>query len=485
VNSGRVQHNLRPADPVSPGPTNSATLSDLNSYPLFTGPLDSLTEQAGFTYGMAAQGVDDVKGVLQLMWLQQTWHTRLAFYLSAHRAVRLGQATDQQYELVVGVAQTAESLSALVQTSWNLWQAVQQSQWGTIMAAAGGDLEEAWAQSETCRWLAVYMEELMVALNNQYQESSAFKRGEIKGRITLEVAMIVLPFTKAANAAQLSKVALLTRLSEVAWIRENPQLLNLILRVLELAKGQQAVPPVIGLPPPRLPPPLVANAEVGGAAERIWGRMTAQMAEGKPRRVALMEAMSEAVANAGDSVVTLRFKEMQDLLLARAPQQFATREEAAQFLADLLTYSDWKASMQGKQLLVVLTDTADEFGVLGGKAGTFRGHHILKRQMLRVLQEQYGVPVGDLDGTPVKIFQWAEHQGPGPNSFHNRLNAWNDGVLSDRQLPFIKNTPGGLYEHAYQVLDEYIRFLDHYAEYRELIPVVRSYAKAHGIPTTL
>jgi hypothetical protein len=306
--------------------------------PLFTGPLDSLTEQAGFTYGMAAQGVDDVKGVLQLMWLQQTWHTRLAFYLSAHRAVRLGQATDQQYELVVGVAQTAESLSAFVQTSWNLWQAVQQSQWGTIMAAAGGDLEEAWAQSETCRWLAVYMVELMVALNNQYQESSAFKRGEIKGRITLEVAMIVLPFTKAANAAQLSKVAMLTRLSEVAWIRENPQLLNLILRVLELAKGQQAVPPVIGLPPPRLPPPLVANAEVGGAAERIWGRMTAKMAEGKPRRVALMEAMSEAVANAGDNVVTLRFKEMQDLLLARAPQQFATREEAAQFLADLLTY---------------------------------------------------------------------------------------------------------------------------------------------------
>ena len=40
------------------------------------------------------------------------------------------------------------------------------------------------------------------------------------------------------------------------------------------------------------------------------------------------------------------------------------------------------------------------------------------------------------------------------------------------------------YAQAYQVVDEYIKFLNEYPEYRDTIPVVRAFAKIHGIPIT-
>jgi hypothetical protein len=73
-------------------------------------------------------------------------------------------------------------------------------------------------------------------------------------------------------------------------------------------------------------------------------------------------------------------------------------------------------------------------------------------------------------------------------SFHKRLNAWNNNVLSDWNLPNIKQytLPDGTqpYAQAYQVVDEYIKYLNQYPEYRDTIPVVRAFAKIHGIPIT-
>ena len=73
-------------------------------------------------------------------------------------------------------------------------------------------------------------------------------------------------------------------------------------------------------------------------------------------------------------------------------------------------------------------------------------------------------------------------------SFHKRLNAWNNNVLSDRNLPNIMDytLPDGTrpYTQAYQVVDEYILFLRAYPEYQDTVGAVRAFAKVHGIPIT-
>src|SRR5258708_176337 len=97
------------------------------------------------------------------------------------------------------------------------------------------------------------------------------------------------------------------------------------------------------------------------------------------------------------------------------------------------------------------------------------------------LYTEYSVLVGDVDNTPVKVWQWGEHQGSGP-SFHNRLNDWNNGILSDSGLEIIHTLAN--YQQPFQVLDEYILFLQAYPEYADLIPVVRAFSKIHSIPIT-
>lgn len=448
--------------------------------PAVSGPFDGFEESAGYFYGIGVQGMDDVKGLFQFAVINAKVTVLEAKYFIAYQHLSLGIANEQDLQFVINLNTKTEQASRAAQAVWDLWSSLERGELASLEAAASGDWPEAWRQSETVRLLAAYMVEAMVAINNEYIESSAFKRGEVKGRITLEAVLIILPVTKAA---QVSKVAVLTKLSEVQWIKENPQLLNIILKVIELAKGAKPVPPNIGLVPPGLPPP-VAGTEIGGAAERIWGAMTAKMSQGKTLRVAIAEALAEAAANAGDGVVMLRFKELSDLLLARAPGSFATEEEAFAFLSDLLTYTDWQASTSGKGILVVLSDSGNGFFVQAGKAGSFQGNHILKKQLLKTLQDSYDVAVPALDDTPVKIMQRSDHTGTGETSFHQRLNDWNENILSDRNLPNIKDTPSGRYAQAYQVLDEYLRFLKSYPEYADMVPVVRAFSKVHYIPIT-
>jgi len=460
-----------------PGVLILNALRSVRLFPEPSGPLDVLDEELGFFYGIGAQSVDDVKGVWQLVVLSAKLPYLRDKCIRAYLDVALGLANEEQTRIVIDVGTRAEQVSAAAKSTWNLWLAVKLSDWNTLEAAASGDWQEAYRQSETRLLLTAYMVEAAVAIHNEFQDLPPFERGKIKGRVTLEAALIILPFSKTA---QLSKVEMLTRLSEVQWIKDNPQLLNILLRVVELVKGNKPVPPVIGLVPPGLPSP-VAGAEIGTAAERVLGKATAKMAEGKTLRAAVVEALTEVAANAGEGPTMIRFKELQDLLLARARQSFATEEQAFAFLSDLLTYADWQTSTRdAKQILVVLED-GEEFLVVAGRAGTFRGNHILKKQFLEVLRDRYNIPVGDVNDTPVKILSWAEHQGPG-ESFHNRLNAWNNRIISDEGLKVIWQNPN--YTEAYQVLDEYILFLRAYHEYADMIPVVRAFAKIHGIPIT-
>ncbi len=38
--------------------------------------------------------------------------------------------------------------------------------------------------------------------------------------------------------------------------------------------------------------------------------------------------------------------------------------------------------------------------------------------------QQLNVSISSIDDSPVKVFTHAEHYGVGPNSLHNRMNAW-------------------------------------------------------------
>ena len=94
----------------------------------------------------------------------------------------------------------------------------------------------------------------------------------------------------------------------------------------------------------------------------------------------------------------------------------------------------------------------------------------------------------------VKIMERAEHRGAAAGeSFHARLDRWkmNEngiGIFSKEGLPLIRTIVDEQqalkYPTGASVLDEYIDFLDFYLEYREMIPVVKAFAKVYDIPIT-
>src|SRR6266498_5622442 len=170
-------------------------------------------------------------------------------------------------------------------------------------------------------------------------------------------------------------------------------------------------------------------------------------------------------------------------MYSRAPQgAFASVEEAAEYLENLLTYGDYQKWRNGKMFTVVIAQTGEGFFIPAGSKGLFEGNHIIKQQLQKVLRDEYGIGSIGTDAfieqqTPVKILTTAEHRLD-ETSFHKRLNAWNNNVLSDWGLPNIRQytLPDGThpYTQAYEVLDEYIKFLKAYPEYADTAPVVRA-----------
>jgi len=327
------------------------------------------------------------------------------------------------------------------------------------------------------------MVEAMVAINNKYAASSPFKKGEIKGRVTFEVAMIILPFTKAG---QLTKVAVLTKLTELEWIQQNEPLLNIIKDVLKMVQAEKPPPVIPGVTPPPVPA-LPAGTDVGLLSERVAGRLFAEIQQGVPPRQAFVNAIESLAADAGSGVITIQFEKFQAEMFARAPQGFfSTVEEADDFMVTLLTYGDYQKWRDGKKFTVVIAQTGEGFFIPAGSKGVFEGNHVIKQQLQKVLRDNYGIGSIGTDTfiekeTPVKILTTAEHRLD-ETSFHKRLNVWNNNVLSDWKLPQISINPD--FDQPYKVLDEYIRFLNEYPEYRDTIPVVRAFAKIHGIPIT-
>ena len=454
-----------------------------------SGPLDSLNEATGFFYGFTSQSIDDIKGGAKIAVLNYRFPGDIAAYLKAYVDITRDSATESEIRLVINVGTQAEQLSAAAKSAWNLWKAVDSNNWTALEAAASGDSDDVRRQSETLRWLAAYMVEAMVAINNKYVAANPFEKGEIKGRVTVEVAMIILPFTKAG---QLTKVTVITKLTEAPWIRENPQLYQIIqdaLKLIQAEKPPPVIPGVTPLPVPALP----AGMDAGLLSERIAGELFAQIQQGVPPRPAFVNAVMKVAADAGAGVITIQFEKFQAEMVARAPQGFfSTVEEAADFMQNLLTYGDYQKWRGGKNFAVVMAQTGEGFFIPAGSKGVFEGNHVIKQQLQKVLRDNYGIGSIGTDQfiekeTPVKILTTAEHRLD-ETSFHKRLNAWNNNVLSDWNLPNIKeySLPDGTkpYTQAYQVLDEYILFLRAYPEYQDTVPVVRAFAKIHGIPIT-
>jgi hypothetical protein len=438
--------------------------------------------------GVGVQAYEDVAGVCEIAVASKEIENKAVNFVFGAAAVTVCGSTDQRREMVWTINKNVEEASQYIKSKWKLWTEVVNN-WVTLENIAKLEWELANPQSETKRWIAAYEWELAVAINNSYVELDPFERGKIKGRISLEVGLIVLPMIKPVQgAAMLSKVSVLTRLTEVGWIRENAQLLEIIDNLRKAASLEKPVPPILGLKPPLLYPPVIA--EEAGTSETLINVITAKISgENKPVHQAIAEAFNEVASNTHDKFLTLRFGDFVNQLLARAPRQFATKTEAEQFLYDLLTYADWNLSSRGKDITVVVSSTGEGFQILGtvGKGG-LEGNHIIKQQLMRVLRDSYGLGLGSNAEIQsqgwVKIFTVSEHR-IGETCFHKRLNDWNKHVFSDWLLDDIRTLHDGKYDQAYKVLDEYIKFLDNFSEYRDMIPVVRAFAKVHNIPITL
>jgi hypothetical protein len=403
-----------------------------------------------------------------------------AKYFKAYTAVQLGVANDSDIQLVVNVGTKAEDITTFASTAWNFWVTVNQAELNTLAALASGDLQAVDQQSETLRWLGAYMVEAMVAINNEYVEASPFKRGEIKGRITLEALLIILPATKVATVGQLSKLEFLNDLKNAQWVQGNQQLINILTKVIELVQATKPPPVIANVTPPLLPAVRVGT-DIGVASERVAGKTFVEVQQALSARQALVDALATVAANAGDGPVTIRFKALSDLLLSGAPQQFASEEDAFAFLSKQLTYNNWKTSTQSAKQIFVVLDDGEQFIVPAGKAGVYEGNHILVQELQKTLRDSYGVVVGDIDDTPVKIMLDTEHQYA-ETSFHVRLDNWNGGILARGNLQYIAANPE--YPTAASVLNEYLRFLKANPDYSDMIPVVRAFAKVHVIPIT-
>jgi hypothetical protein len=445
---------------------------------------DPAIEQIGFYKGLGVQAWDDVTGTFKFAMLAWDWNpTNPYFYprsakaMYAFTSVKLGTATDQQREFVASIGTKAENVSGFIKGSWDLWLAAEQSQWGTLAAAASLDWDEANRQSETMRWMNAYTVELMVAMHNEYVEASPMKRGEIKGRITLEVAAIVLPFTKPAQAAQLSKVAMLEKLKVTETVQGNQKLLDIVTRLIELAKGNKPVPPIQGLQASELPP-LLAGAEVDGAGLRISGETAIGIGTAtgtRARRAKVVAAMKNHLPNAGEFTVGHRMATYQKAVVSQmddipTPEQYA----------DCLRIKDYLEIRTQKRIThVLLADEAP--GPLVRLEGNIpkdwlRGHHWPPEYIQNRFKE-LGVDIPNVDDCPVQILSEFEHGKGGSATAIHRL--MDKGLFPEDPAKLRL-----LYPEKQQLMDELLKFVKNHPndDVKPYAKALRGWARERSIP---
>lgn len=190
---------------------------------------------------------------------------------------------------------------------------------------------------------------------------------------------------------------------------------------------------------------------------------------GLPRRQAIREAMIEAAPNVEMAKISERLKSAANFMLDELPDN-----PTAQQMADIFTVADWKALKQNKGILIE-RDGMSWKATHG--AGDLRGHHIVV-EAVQTRMQQLGVDIPSIDDSPVKVFTHAEHYGVGQNSLHNRMNAWDSGILHPNNL--------GNFQTKEALIDELLRFYtsDPSPDFVHMARATRGWAAKHTIPIT-
>lgn len=190
--------------------------------------------------------------------------------------------------------------------------------------------------------------------------------------------------------------------------------------------------------------------------------------KGTPRRQAIIEAMKEVRSNAELTKIAERLKSASNFMLDDLPEV-----PSALQMQDIFTVADWKALKQNKNIRI---EHDGQSWIAKPGAGDFRGHHIVNERIQEELRDRFGVNITDIDDSPVKVFTKKEHYGEGNASLHNRMNAWQDGVLHPNNL--------GSFQSKEALLNKLIEFYasDSNTDFVQMAKATRGWAAKHGIP---
>jgi len=198
---------------------------------------------------------------------------------------------------------------------------------------------------------------------------------------------------------------------------------------------------------------------------------------GVSRRQAILEAMMEVKPNGGAAEgihkVTHRLRGASDFMMDELPDL-----PTPQQMADVFTYSDYKALMNSKGIRI--TDDGADWIVQPGAQGQ-RGHHTVTRRIQQELQGRFGINIPDIDNSPVKVLTHDEHYGTG-NSFHNLMNSWNNGALTAAKIANPMIYPPG---NPGKLIDELILFYQSQPsnpDWVRMVKTTRGWANQKGIP---
>jgi len=255
-------------------------------------------------------------------------------------------------------------------------------------------------------------------------------------------------------------VTVLTKLTQVPWIRENQQLLNILNNLLNLSQAR---------------PPIIAVHEFGVATERIMGAAELEIQNGAPKAEVCLKYMRELIPNSGEWNVSKRVGSFAEGMVQRLPSN-----PGAADMQTIVSVREANNLIQTKGIQEL--EVADEHSVvdiisdLGVPAGKTQVHHTAPQHIIDRLR-QLGYSNLDIHGCPAMVLDQIDHTGIQPytaTAIHNEMNAWKSGVL---RWDNVQNN-----NDAEQLVNEMILFYKNKAPGWE--KAMRGWANVNGLPHT-
>jgi hypothetical protein len=411
--------------------------------------------KAGFSIGFMAEGVDMVWGTIKFVGLS-VWNGDK--YIAGVVTLNLGFESQWAADHVLEVNTSIDKAGETAKQVYLFVDALNQSPNQMLLAYARGDNQAFNKASEPIRVLGVFGIELIQAVGEEYQNSSAYEKGKMQGRVALQIVSVVIPATKVGTV---SKLGFLTNLREAALFKNNPRLLVALEKVITKVSAE---------------PSLNIGTEVGQAGDKIVGSALIKMQQGMPRRQAYLEAMREVLPNASEKNIASRLRTLEQEVKNQIPE-FPTAADC-----DLmLTYEDEKALLKAKDIDIADEDANLQFAEFSIPSRSTHAHHDVPVYIQDALQDpHFNISIQNVDDCPVTMLQDWEHipmpGGPGP-SLHADMNAWSRGQLA------VGSDFNNNYANATELLNELIRFYKQ-KSLPNTAKGVRAWAAKHGIPTT-